>query len=378
MYELVVTIRNKLLRAAYLGVVKPIFFLLDPEKVHDRAIRSGKFFAATRVGQKFISFLFSYKHKSLEQHIEGITFPNPIGLAAGFDKNAELTKILPSVGFGFAEVGSITGEQCAGNTGKRLWRLPKSNSLVVYYGLKNNGCEAIAKKLTNKTFIIPIGISIAKTNSPDTCEVAEGIADYAKAFETMKDIGHYMTINISCPNAHGGEPFSDPGRLERLLTQLDAIEYDKPVFLKLAADHTLQELDALLDVALKHRIHGFVCTNLAKDRNNKRSMSKVKETKLPDVGGLSGKVVEDLATETIRHVYKRTKGSKIIIGVGGIFTAQDAYTKIKAGANLLQLITGMIYQGPQTISEINQGLVRLLKEDGFSNISQAVGARNET
>jgi len=323
--------------------------------------------------QKIALVLFDYAHKSLEQEVLGIKFKNPIGLAAGFDKNAQLTAILPYVGFGFMEVGSITGEPCAGNPKPRLWRLPKSKALVVYYGLKNDGAEKISARLKKEKFVFPVGISIAKTNSPDTCQLDSGINDYAKAFESFVDIGDYITVNISCPNAYGGQPFNHPERLEKLLARLDKIPYKKPVFLKIAADLSSDEIDDILDVVHRHRIQGFVCTNLTKDRDNVDVKKKIRDENVPAKGGISGKVVEDLSNQVIKYIYRRTKGAYVIIGVGGIFSAQDAYKKIKAGASLLQLITGMVYQGPQVISEINQGLVKLLKKDGFENISQAIG-----
>ncbi|MGB0756934.1 MAG: quinone-dependent dihydroorotate dehydrogenase [Patescibacteria group bacterium] len=369
-----ISVRNALLRFVYTKLVKPIFFTQDPEKVHDRAVRTGRVLGRYPFGRSITRVLFGYKHPMLEQTIHDVLFPNPIGLAAGFDKNAQLTDILPSVGFGFAEVGSVTGEECSGNEKPRLWRLPKSKSLVVYYGLMNDGADAISKRLTDKHFRFPVGISVAKTNSPDTCQLDSGVADYAKAFSAFTEIGDYITINISCPNVFGGEPFTHPERLEKLLERLDTISYEKAVFIKLAADLSDDELNDILDVAARHRVHGFVCTNLAKDRNNQMTMQKVKEERIPDKGGMSGKVVAGLATDTIRRVYTRTRGAYTIIGVGGVFSAEDAYEKIKAGASLLQLITGMIYMGPQVISEINQGLVELLKKDGYKNISEAVGA----
>jgi dihydroorotate dehydrogenase len=157
------------------------------------------------------------------------TFVATVPVAAGFDKNAQLTQILPAVGFGFAELGSITGEACPGNPGKRLWRLPKSESLLVYYGLKNDGAEAIAKRLQGKHFDIPIGTSVAKTNSPETVPLAGGIADYAKAYRLLSSVGSYTTVNISCPNTYGGQPFTDPSMLDQLLTELETIPSSKPL-----------------------------------------------------------------------------------------------------------------------------------------------------
>lgn len=362
----------KLFRSLYHTIFKPIAFRFDPELVHDHVLAVGKLLGGFGLGRAVVRKSFYYESPKLEQDLLGIHFKNPIGLAAGFDKNAQLTDILPAVGFGFAEVGSITGEACAGNSGKRLWRLPKSQSLVVYYGLKNDGAAVISRRLMKKYFEIPIGISVAKTNSANTVEVDAGVADYIKAYKSFSGIGAYTTINISCPNAFGGQPFTDPERLERLLLAFDREDKDKPVFVKLSPDLELVKVDALLDVIDRHQVDGIICSNLTKNRIN----SAIKDDVVPEVGGLSGKVVERLTNALIAHVYKRSGKRYVIVGCGGVFSAEDAYEKIKLGASLIQMITGMIYEGPQVVGEINRGLVRLLEQDGFKNISEAVGVDN--
>ena len=373
MKNLTIAMRNKLIHFFYVKALKPIYFLRDPEEVHDAMTRIGEFLGKYALTRKITSLLFSFSHPMLEQNILGIHFPNPIGLAAGFDKDALLTDIIPSVGFGFAEVGSITGEPCEGNPKPRLWRLKKSRALVVYYGLKNEGCEKIASRLRSKNFKIPIGTSIAKTNSPSTIETEAGINDYLKAFRQLIDIGHYFTINISCPNAFGGEPFTEPDRLNRLLSIIDSVSAKKPIFLKISPDLNEEQVNAILRVCENHRIHGFICSNLTKNRN----LSKIRDQIIPEKGGISGKVTEELSNAQIRFIYRKTGNKYIIIGCGGIFSATDAYTKIKAGASLLQLITGMIFEGPQLISEINRGLVQLLKKDDFQNIQEARGSETK-
>lgn len=379
MYDSLVSLRNRLTGGAYRRILKPFFFARDPEDVHDRMVTTGVHLGRYAITRGITRALFDYRHPSLEQTILGLRFTNPIGLSAGFDKNAELTEILPEVGFGFAEVGSVTGEPCEGNPKPRLWRLPKSQSIVVWYGLKNDGCEAVAARLRGKAVAsadvdgmrpFPIGISVAKTNSPATVETNAGIADYVKAFQAVNDVADYVTVNISCPNAFGGEPFTDSAKLDLLLAAIDGQNPTKPIFLKLPADFASDELDALLDVSTRHRVDGYICSNLTKRRDNPR----VIERDVPVKGGLSGKPTELLANALISHCYQRLHGRAIIIGSGGVFTAEDAYEKIRLGASLVQLITGMIYRGPQAISEINQGLVRLLKRDGYTNVSQAVGA----
>ncbi len=371
--ETMVLVRNRMTAFFYKHFCKPIFFRYDPENVHDYMTTVGRILGSNFLTKKLTRAFLGYTNPILEQDILGIHFKNPIGLAAGFDKDALLTDILPDVGFGFEEVGSITGEPCEGNSRPRLWRLPKSESLVVYYGLKNRGCVEISSRLRGGKFRFPIGISIAKTNCSATAEIDAGIADYFKAYDTFVGIGDYYTINISCPNAFGGEPFNDKEKLEKLLSKLETIPADKPVFLKISPDLSERELDDVLEVVSRHNISGFVCANLTKKRGES---GKIMDNDVPEKGGISGRAVEELSNKFIADIYKKTRGKYIIIGVGGIFTAEDAYKKIRLGASLLQLITEMVFKGPQVISEIHQGLVILLRRDGFKNISEAIGVDN--
>jgi len=202
----------------------------------------------------------------------------------------------------------------------------------------------------------------------------KGIEDYGKAYRAADPVAAYITINISCPNAFGGEPFTDPARLDLLLTHVRSCHGTKPIFLKMPADIGEQEIDGIIQVARRHRIDGFVCSNLTKNRNN----PLIKDANVPTSGGMSGKVEDELTTNMVRTVYRKTRGEFTIMGCGGVFSAEDAYKKIRAGASLIQMITGMIFEGPQVVSEINQGLVKLLKRDGFKNISEAVGADHRT
>ncbi|MEK7528545.1 MAG: quinone-dependent dihydroorotate dehydrogenase [Patescibacteria group bacterium] len=371
MYDLIIYFRNTILGTFYRLITKPIFFLQDPENVHDRMLRFGAFLGRHTLTRAVTRLFFDYRNKSLEQNILGINFKNPVGLAAGFDKDACLTDILPSVGFGFAEVGSITGRPCEGNPKPRLWRLKKSQSLVVNYGLKNEGCEKISARLRTKKFEIPVGVSVAKTNCKETAETGCGIDDYAVAFSSVADIASFITINISCPNAFGGEPFTSAERLEKLLARLDGVPMTRPVFLKLPADIESSSVDATLDIISRHRVHGFVICNLTKKRDN----PMILDSNVPVMGSISGPVMRERSNELISYVYGKVGKKYVIIGTGGIFTAEDAYEKILRGASLVQLITGMIYQGPQVISEINRGLVRLLNRDGYRTIGSAIGTK---
>ncbi len=362
-----------IIRFKYKYFLKEIFFLQDPETVHDRMVRVGAFLGRHAWTKKLVHWAFFYSHPSLEQMIAGIKFRSPIGLAAGFDKDAYLTQILPEVGFGFEEAGSITGVACDGNPKPWLWRLKKSKALVVNYGLKNDGAEKIRDRLKGLKFKIPLGISLAKANSKETVEDEKGIADYQKAYRTFLEagIGDYFTVNISCPNAYGGEPFTDPARLDKLLEALSQGGWKKPVFIKMPSDLETSAIDALLEVARKYKITGLVCTNLTKNRSNIKINTN---DFLPEKGGISGKVVEDLSNRLISYVYKKTGREFVLVGCGGVFSAEDAYKKIRLGAPLIQMITGMIFEGPEVIGQINYGLAKLLARDGFKNIAEAVGA----
>lgn len=365
MKEWLVSVRNNLFQGIYTSLTRPLLFKFNPEEVHDSAVALGYFLGRFKVTRFITKLFFSYSNKKLEQTICGIKFKNPIGLAAGFDKNAKLTQIISSVGFGFSEIGSVTAEPCKGNKKPRLWRLIKSRGLVVNYGLANDGCDVIQKRLQSKTFNIPIGINIAKTNCIETTTVDGGIKDYTESYKKLVDLGDYIAINISCPNAFGGTDFSNSMKLDKLLKTI--LKTKKPIFLKMAPDLSKEKIDKIIKISRKYKIDGFICGNLTKDRN--RIIEKdVKE------GGISGKPVEKLSNELIKYIYKKTRGEFVIIGCGGVFSAKDAYHKIKLGASLVQIITGMIFEGPQLISTINQELAKLLEKEGYDNISDAVGA----
>ncbi|MEI7741182.1 MAG: quinone-dependent dihydroorotate dehydrogenase [bacterium] len=364
-------------RFIYKNLAKPLFFRRDPEDVHDSMTHLGEFLGRFSVTRFFTRLAFHIEDPSLVQNIRGLEFKNPVGLAAGFDKDAHLLNILPDVGFGFMEAGSVTGKTCAGNPKPRLWRLKDQQSLVVWYGLKNEGAANVAVRLHAVSHRFPVGVSIAKTNCAETAEDEAAIADYGAALEAVKDTADYITINISCPNAFGGQPFNDAPRLEKLLTALENVSLrptaygPRPIFIKLSPDLTFEQLDSLIDVAARHRIQGLISSNLTK------TYEAVPEALRPTHGGLSGKLVEEKANAQLSHLYKKYGSRFTLVGCGGIFSAEDAYLKIRAGASLLQLITGMIFEGPQLVGEINAGLIELLKRDGFKNISEAIGADNK-
>jgi dihydroorotate dehydrogenase len=352
----------------YKHVAKPIFFKFDPEKVHDTTLTGASLAGKIPPINTLLRSSWAFSDTTLEQTVDGVKYINPIGLAAGWDKNAQAVTLMGNIGFGFTEVGSITKYSYPGNPGTRLWRLKDSGSIVVYYGLKNEGVDVLAPKIAGTKSSIPIGTNIARTNSPD-CDDKSSIEDYAYSFDKLKAIGDYFTVNISCPNTFGGQPFHDARRLKMLLKELESIPTKKPVYIKISPDISQEERKDIAELASKYRVHGYICGNLTKNR----SLTSIKEKDIPAVGGMSGKVVQELSDELIRDMYKYSAGTKTIIGLGGVFNAHDAYKKIKLGANLVQIITGLIYQGPQVVGQINKGLTELLAKDGYSNISQAVG-----
>ena len=383
MNNTLVGIRNKALWAGY-QMVRPLIFLMEPEQAHYSLKRVGVFLGSNPVTRGLTSALMDYNHESLAIEVDGIKYRNPVGLSAGFDKDGELTSIYPSLGFGLAELGSFTGEICPGNPGKRLFRMVKSKAIVVWYGLNNEGAETISKRLAKEDFgRLRVGINAANSNLTPEFDLDASINDYLKTMKLFKDVGDYYTVNISCPNTQEGEPFVDKDNLDVLLAaivkEIRPIS-DKPIYVKLAADMTLEEINTIVDACVEWGMDGVVCTNLAKPEYNSEHRPEEYPTEkglLPKgKGAMSGLPLQRISTNVIRHVYRRTRGKLTIIGVGGIFSAKDAYEKITSGASLLHMITTMIFDGPQNINEINRGLVKLLKKDGFKSLSEAVGSRN--
>jgi dihydroorotate dehydrogenase len=361
-------IKDAIVGWLYRKILKPVFFLMDPEKVHDLMIVAGRVLGSNSVTRRLTGLTFGYQNPKLTQKITGLEFKNPIGLAAGFDKEAYLPGILPSVGFGFEEAGSITALPFDGNERPWMWRLPEQQALRINYGLKNSGAANIHNRLKGKKFSFILGISLAKTNSEKTSHVQSGIADYFESYKIFQDVGDYFTINISCPNTCEPSPiFAQAENLDILLAKLFSIPKTKPVFVKLSPDLAEDQLDRILQVGNKHPLDGFICTNL----------TKINKFNHQGKGGFSGKAVEELSNQMLAKVYKFYGGKKIVIGCGGVFSAEDAYKKIRLGASLIQLITGMIFQGPQLIGEINRGLIKLLEKDGYKNISEAIGVDNK-
>ena len=369
-----VALRNSLNKWFYKHILKPIFFKFDPEMVHDHMTAIGQFLSKNSVTRKIANNFWGYAHPSLEQNILGIHFKNPIGLSAGFDYKANLIQILPAVGFGFGTIGTITNLPCPGNLKPRLGRLPKSKSLLVNKGFRNLGIEKTLEKLVNNKFENPVGISIGQTNIAEISSLEIAISDVVSAFkkvEASKIPFSYYELNISCPNLTAGFSFYSPENLNKLLMSVTKLSLSLPLFIKMPIDKSNEESLAMLTTISKFKVEGVIFGNLQKNRQDP-AIVPAEVAKLGK-GNFSGMPTQKRSDELIRLSYKNFGDKLIIIGSGGVFSAEDAYRKIKAGASLIQLITGMIFEGPQLISDINLGLVKLLQKDGYKNISEAIG-----
>ncbi|MEW5805728.1 MAG: quinone-dependent dihydroorotate dehydrogenase [Patescibacteria group bacterium] len=362
----------------YKTFLKPVLFLFDAESVHEAFLNLGEFFGRSRFLKQLIRKAFAFRSEALGQQISGIKFENPVGLAAGFDYQAKLTQILPSLGFGFETIGTITNQKCQGNSKPRLGRLPKSKSLMVNKGFKNPGVDSVIKKLSSLGFVFPLGISIGVTNSEKIETLEQAIQDVVAGFEKFLNSpvkNSYYELNISCPNLKTKINFYNSENLNALLLALSELKIQKPVFVKMPISNTDKEILAMLEVLKNFSlIKGVIFGNLQKNRADP-ALNQA-ELKKFSTGNFSGKPTEKRSNELIALAYKNYQGRFIIIGCGGVFSAEGAYKKIKLGANLVQLITGLVFQGPQLVSGINRDLVKLLKRDGFENFSQAIGAES--
>lgn len=375
--SLVQTLLSNFSSKTYTKAVKPLLFKQKPDTVHQYLLQTGSRLQRSRIVRSLMHGMWAYENSArLGQEVLGIHFRNPIGLSAGFDKNFELPPMLKSIGFGFMEGGSLTHEPCTGNPKPWFYRLPNTKSIVVHAGLANQGVTRIITRIKSygpSTFTdFPLNISVAKTNSKAAANEADAIADYVGSLSQIKKaaVGSIVTLNISCPNTYGGEPFTTPDLLERLLREVDEVVMPQPIFIKMPADLPWSSFDKLLAVAARHRVAGITISNLAKDRGQAKLMDPLPATVN---GSLSGKPTWELSNNLIRQTYKKYHERFVIIGVGGVFSAEDAYTKIKLGATLIELITGIIFEGPQLIGQINQGLVALLEQDGYQTIGEAIG-----
>jgi dihydroorotate dehydrogenase (fumarate) len=364
----------------YRFVVKPIMFRVPPDRVHTDVIKLGSFVQRYSFFRWLISSCWSYSNPKLSQNILGIDFKNPVGLSAGFDKNIELSPTIKSVGFGFMEGGTTTFQASEGNKRPWYYRLPKTKSLVVHAGLPNQGTKRIMKRVDsfskNTYDNFPLNVSVAQSNVACVDGLELAIDDYENGIKEIVKSSRVkmITLNISCPNTYDGEPFSNPEAMEKLLKRVDSLKIKQPIFLKMPSHIKWKQFDELLEVIKNHKVAGITVSNLA----------HVQDVHFKDVlpegikGGFSGKPTFKLSNDLIYQTRKKYGDRFVIIGVGGIFSADDAYTKIKLGASLVEMITGVIFEGPQIIGQINHGLVQRLTLDGFNSIDEAVGSAIST
>ena len=348
-------------------LARPFIFTLDAEKAHGLTIAGLKALPLGPVPKS---------DPVLATTLAGLDFPNPIGMAPGFDKNGEVPDKLIRLGFGFAEVGTLTPLPQPGNPKPRIFRLPKDKAVINRLGFNNGGQEEAAPRL--KPMGGRMGGGVLGINIGANKDSENRIADYVTGVRNMAPLADYLTVNISSPNTPGLRALQDKGALEELLSAVmeerDAVAGSVskvPVFLKVAPDLEPADIDDIVDVTAKHGLDALIISNTTITRPPLRSRNK------GETGGLSGAPLKDLALQRLKDFRAASGGNIPLIGVGGIASAEDAYERIRAGASLVQLYTAMIYQGPTMARSMACGLARLLKRDGFSSVAEAVGSTDK-
>ena len=337
-------------------LVRKILFSIDPEKVHHLVMNKLK--TAYNSGFKgLLKSQYSISHPSLEKELWGIKFPNPIGLAAGFDKDAKYTDALACLGFGFIEIGTVTPRPQPGNPQPRLFRLPADSALINRMGFNNDGASAAKERLLQRKENIIIGGNIGKNKDTPN---EDAMDDYEKCFKELYEVVDYFVVNVSSPNTPGLRDLQEKEPLMRLLNRLNELNKEmgkpKPLLLKIAPDLTDTQLDDIVEIVTTTGIQGIVATNTTIDRSKLKTSKQDVES--IGAGGLSGKPLTNRATEVIKYLHQKSNGSIPIIAVGGIFTAADAKEKLDAGASLVQVYTGFIYEGPGIVKNIRKGLIK--------------------
>ncbi|MBS1616853.1 MAG: quinone-dependent dihydroorotate dehydrogenase [Bacteroidetes bacterium] len=342
-------------------LLRPLLFLQQPEAIHYRAMRALQQVCRFAAGRALLRRLFCLKHPTLERTLWGIRFPNPVGLGAGFDKDARWTNELACLGFGFVEIGTLTPRPQPGNPRPRLFRLPADQALINRMGFNNGGAEIAATRLRlakkSKGPLIIIGGNIGKNK--DTAN-EQATHDYEAAFRALQDVVDYFVVNVSSPNTPGLRALQDREPLTALLHALKKLNAEyampKPILLKIAPDLSEPQLDDIIAIVQETGIDGIVATNTTIGRSGLNTASR----EISDIGagGLSGKPLRERATEVIRYIYKQSAGQIPMIAVGGIFSAEDALEKLQAGASLVQVYTGFIYEGPGIARKICKGILK--------------------
>ena len=343
------------------SIFKPYIFSLDPEIAHDLAIKSLKFNVLPK------SIFNVQGEEQLETNLLNERIPNPIGLAAGFDKSAEVYNSLFKLGYGFVEVGTITPKRQLGNSKPRVFRLEKDRALINRLGFNNHGSEIVSKRISDNLPSGFLGINIGPNKDSKNKD-----EDYFICLSRLSSFAGYITINISSPNTEGLRNFHEEKALEKLLLGVNKIKKDKnivkPLVLKISPDIKENEISSIIELILKHKIEGIIVSNTTDSHREKLSDIQKNEK-----GGLSGQPLKDLSTKLIKKFYRETKGKIQIIGVGGVDSGHAAFEKICAGADAVQLYTGMVYKGPGVVKEMKKELIAILKKEKLKNISEAVG-----
>ncbi|MEH2390522.1 MAG: quinone-dependent dihydroorotate dehydrogenase [Nostoc sp.] len=370
----------------YQLAIRPLLFNLlktDSEWLHQQTIRSFNWLSQTGVHQRASWVNQRLKHSlclydsRLEQNLFGLNFPNPLGLAAGFDKDGVAAGIWSNLGFGFAELGTVTFHAQLGNPRPRLFRLPLDKAALNRMGFNNRGAAAMAARLgqekRDNVELIPIGINLGKSKVTPLEAAAQ---DYLDSFRLLKDLGDYFVVNVSSPNTPGLRSLQDASMLSTILELLQQENNSqKPIFVKIAPDLDWVAIADIISLAKTYQLAGIIATNTTIRRDGLKTQIIDQTGKSPqsEAGGISGEPLRDRSTEVIRFIWQQTQGQIPIIGVGGIFSPEDAWEKITAGASLIQVYTGWIYEGPLMIRRILLGLLVLLEQSGLNSINEAVG-----
>jgi dihydroorotate dehydrogenase len=351
----------------YRSLVRRILFRLPPETAHELALHSLSLLPSRLLAKRF-------DNPALKIERFGLSFPNPVGLAAGFDKNGIALRPLASLGFGFIEAGTVTYHPQPGNPRPRLFRLSEDQALINRAGFNNEGAAAFAQRVNRQRPDCVLGVSIGKSKITPLENATE---DYLKSFELVHEVADYIAVNVSSPNTPQLRELQQSDQLTSLLSTLQTrnreLQKPKPLLVKLSPDLERRDLEMIVDVVERLNIDGIIATNTTISRDNLQSDRK--RVIACGEGGLSGKPLAHRSTRMIADLHELTKGRIPLIGVGGIFNAEDAWDKIGAGASLVQLYTGFIYQGPNIAQEINEGLTNILAREGIANLDAAVGCR---
>ncbi len=354
----------------YQRFINPILFSFDEEAIHN-FVMGGLRIAGKLHGGALVRSLCEVEEAALAVDFAGLHFKNPVGLAAGFDKYVKAGEMWGNLGFGHVEFGSVTLEPQNGNPGKRLWRIPAHQSIQNYFGLNNAGAENFASKLQHlkaKNYVK--GVSIAKNTNTSMTE----IENFAACFEKVVDVADYITFNLSCPNVKDKRGLLNDEFVHELLSVVTdrekKMKVKKPVFIKIPSLLDTDQLKGIVKMAEKHDIAGIVATNTKADFTEKELGFK-----LPGQGGVSGQVLQKYALHTVHQLYQMMDKKMVIIGVGGIFNAEDAVAMLRAGASLLQVYTGFIYEGPLMVRKISKGLLQYMKQHGVKNYQELIGKK---